>query len=364
MPMVNLIDLEINGQKEQIRLNETESVALQTMKNKVKDAWGDPVDVRLNDDVGYDQTITTLSAIETRIARQKNVEVQLDDIIDVVAGNGAWRENGIYFESFPNGGDTLASWRLDQAQQGATKSQSTASVMKKSYPYIFLGKMISYTRTELEQAATSGIWNAIEEKSWARKNEFDLRFAEFVFKGMEDLPGLLTLPDVETETDTVITKRLSLMTDAEFQQALLDLFPTSYSNSGFTARPNRFLIPEMDRMMLAGTFSSYGVGFQQSRTRLEQLEIAFKGFTGDANAKVVGSNFCNAELNGGTDTYLLYRKDPFELKVEMPVPFGIYPGVSVDGFNFQNTALAQVSPVIAKYKRQFLMVKNSTPTGE
>lgn len=366
MPMVNLIKTKINGVEEQVRLNETEAMALQVMKNKVKSEWGDPMgDVRLNDDVGYDQTITTLSAIETRIARQKNVEHDVSAAIDVVAGNGAWREQGIYFESFPNGGDTLESWRIDQAQQGATKSQSTASVQAKNYPYIFLGKMVAYTRVELEQAAASGIWNAIEEKSWARKNEFDLRFAQFAFLGMgPDLPGLLTLPDVETETDTVIKKRMHLMTDDEFQTCLKTLFPQSYSTAGFTSRPNTFLMPEMDRMMLAGTFSSVGVGFQQSRSRLEQLEVAFRGFTGNPDAKVVGSNFCNAELNGGVDTYLLYRKDPFELKIEMPVPFGIYPGVSVDGFNFQNTALAQVSPVIAKFKRQFLMVKNSTPNGD
>ena len=364
MPMVNQINFELNGEKETIRLNETESVALATMKKKVADSWGTPLDARLNDDIGYEQTITTLTAIETRVARQKNVEYDLSDIIDVVAGNGAWRDQGIYFESFPNGGDSLESWRLDHAQQGATKSQSTASLSGKTYPFILLGKMVSYTRPEIEQAAASGIWNVIEEKAWARKNEFDLRFAQFVFQGMQELPGLLTLPDVETDTDTLITKRLSMLSDAEFQTALQDIFPQSYATSGYTAKPNRFLMPEMERMALAATFSSVGAGFTQGRSRLELLETAFRGFTGDASAKVVGSNFCNAELNGGVDTYLLYRKDPFELKVEMPVPFGVYPGASVDGFNFQDTALAQVSPVIAKYKRQFLLIKNSTPQGE
>lgn len=365
MPLVNLIKLNVNGVEEQIRLNETEAIALQTYKSKIKDSWGDPIgDARINSDVGYDQTITTLSAIETRIARQKNIEHNVEAAIDVVTGNGAWRDQGIYFESFPNGGDTLESWRIDQAQMGATKSQSTASVKAKSFPYIFLGKMIAYTRTELEQAAVSGIWNAIEEKSWARKNEFDLRFAQFAFWGMgPDLPGLLTLPDVETETDTLIKKRLSLMSDDEFQTCLKSLFPQSYSTAQYSSKPNTFLMPELDRMMLGATYSSVGVGFQQRISRLEQLEIAFRGFTGNANAKVVGSNFCNAELNNGVDVYMLYKKDPLELKIEMPVPFGIYPGVSVDGFNFQNTALAQVSPVVAKYKRQFLMVKNSTPQG-
>jgi hypothetical protein len=55
----------------------------------------------------------------------------------------------------------------------------------------------------------------------------------------------------------------------------------------------------------------------------------------------------------------MYRKDPFELKIEMPVPYGIYPGASVDGFNFQDTALAQVSGVVSKYEKQFVYFKNT-----
>lgn len=358
MALVTEIKLNCAGQEESFKLNETEAMGLAQMKEAACRAWGS--EARVND-LGYDQIITTLSAVETRVARQKNIEFGIEEAIDVVEGVGAWKEQGVYFKSFANGGDTLDSWRIDQAQMGATKSQATASLAKETYPLMFLGKMIAYTRVELEQAAASGIWNAIEEKSWARRREFDLRFAELVYKGTSDgiYHGLLTLPNVHTETDTIITKRLSDMTDAEFDTALKAIFSMSYTTADYTAKPNRFLIPELDRIGLAATWSSYGTGFAQGITRLQRLEEAFRNYTGDAGAKVIGTNFANAALNGGVETYAMYRKDPFELKIEMPVPFGIYPGASVDGFNFQNTALAQVSGVVSKYEKQFVYFKNT-----
>lgn len=358
MALVTEIKLNCAGQEESFKLNETEAMALAQMKDAANRAWGS--EVRVND-LGYDQIITTLSAVETRVARQKNIEFGIKEAIDVVEGVGAWKEQGVYFKSFANGGDTLDSWRIDQAQMGATKSQATASMSKETYPLMFLAKMCAYTRVELEQAAASGVWNAIEEKSWARRREFDLRFAELVYKGTADgiYHGLLTLPNVYTETDTVITKRLSAMTDSEFQTAINQMFSASYTASNYTAKPNRLLIPELDRIGLASTWSSYGAGFAQGITRLARLEEAFRNFTGDANARVIGTNFANGALNGGVETYAMYRKDPFELKIEMPVPYGIYPGASVDGFNFQDTALAQVSGVVSKYDQQFVYFKNT-----
>lgn len=358
MALVNEIKLNCGDQVESFKLNETEAMGLSQWKGEAARLFG--TEFRVND-LGYDQIITTLSAVETRVARQKNIEFGIEEAIDIVEGVGAWRDQGVYFASFANGGDTLGSWRLDQAQMGATKSQSTASVAKETYPFMFLGKMIAYTRVELEQAAASGIWNAIEEKAWARRREFDLRFAELVYKGTEegDFNGLLTLPGVQTYADNVITSRLSDMSDANFQAAIKTIFANSYSTSEYTAKPNRFLIPELDRIGLASTYSSYGAGFAQGITRLQRLEEAFRNYTGDANAKVIGTNFANGALNGGVETYAMYRKDPFELKIEMPVPYGIYPGASVDGFNFQDTALAQVSGVIAKYKKQFVYFKNT-----
>lgn len=360
---IDTIEMDVAGSKEVFKLNETEQRGLAQAKALVKD-WV-PTDTRLNSEVGYDQIITTLTAVETRVARQKNLEYGIEEAIDIIEGVGAWMDEGAYFKSFANGGDTLDSWRIDQAQQGATKSQATASVSKETYPFMTLAKMIAYTKVELEQAFASGIWNAVEEKSWARRREFDLRFAELVYRGTSDgmFSGLLTLPGVYTETDTVITQRLSTMSDSDFQKALNTMFSASYTNAQYTSKPNRFLIPELDRIALSTTWSAVGAGFNQGRTRLALLEEAFRNFTGDADARVIGSNFANAQLNGGVDQYAMYRKDPFELKVDMPVPFGVYPGASVDGFNFQNTALCRVSGVVSKYPQQFVYFKNSTPQG-
>lgn len=358
--MINKIEMEdFEGKKVEFRLNDCESLALEEAKSKVKNAWGDSY--RLNDgsEVGYDQMLTTLTAIETKIAREKNLETNVEKAIDVIAGPGAWKEEVVWFEGHYNGGDTLQSWRLDHAQNNAAKNLSTASVTRKTAPYALLGKMIAYTRSELAQAEASGIWNVVEEKSEARKREFDLRFAQWVFQGSGDgqYEGLLNLTGVTSDTDTSLTKQFSTMTDNEFQTALSTIFVSAYNETNLTAKPNRFIMPSLDAVACSGIYSSVGTGFTSGINRLDRINDALRRMSGDPSAEVVDCNFANSVYNGGFDQYVLYRKDRFELHVENPVPFGVYPGVSIDGWNFQNTAVAQVSGVIAKYKKQLRYFK-------
>lgn len=344
----------------EIKLNGCEQIALEQAKKAVS-SWNDYGTVRCNDgeNVGYEQAITTLTALETKIAREKNLELDADKAIDIIEGPGAWKEELVWFEGHYNGGDSLDSWRLDHAQNGAAKNLSTASLTKRTAPYALLGKMISYTKSEIEQAQASGIWNAIEEKSMARKREFDLRLNEWVFKGSKDgqFEGLLNISGVTSDTDTSVPTMFSAMTDAQFQTALSTLFSTYYVGTDYTAKANTFLMPSLDMMKCAGTYSQVGSGFSTGINRLDRIKEAFRAATGDANAQVIGANLCNGALNNGFHQYVMYKKDPYELHVEMPVPFGVYPGASVDGFNFQNTALAQVSGVIAKYKKQIRYFK-------
>ena len=363
MAMINKIELEdLSGNKVEFKLNDCEAMALSEAKKKVVDAWGESsLDVRCNDgsEVGFEQALTTLTAIETKIAREKNIETNVEEAIDVIQGPGAWKEEVVWFEGHYNGGDTLQSWRLDHAQNGAAKNLSTASLTRKTAPYALLGKMISYTKSELEQAYASGIWNVIEEKSEARKREFDLRFGQWAFQGSGDgqFEGLLNISGVTSDTDTSITKQFSAMTDNEFQTALSTIFSTAYVETGLTAKPNTFLMPSLDAVKCAGIYSSVGTGFTSGINRLARIEDALRNMSGDSSAKVVKCNFANSSLNGGFDQYVLYKKDRFELHIENPVPFGVYPGVSIDGWNFQNTAVAQVSGVIAKYKKQLRYFK-------
>lgn len=365
--MINEIKLKKGDKEFNFRLNECETMALAQAKNAVSREWevDGQKDYRLNDDVGYEQTITTLTALETQVARQKNLEYSVEDAIDVVAGVGAWKEEGKYIRAFYNDGEDLDSWMVGHGKQNAAASQSEASMDMQSFQYMYLRKMISYTRVELEQAAASGVWNVIEEKSAARKRAYDLNFAKFAFQGKPTLgyDGLLSVTGAQTDI-SAITKKLMKMTDAEFQEFLTTSFPGYYVNVAYSTKPNVFLLPELDRIGLSSVYPTAGAGFTSGRNRLQLLEEAFRNFTGDAGSKVIGSNFANAQLNGGVDQYAMYRKDPFELKIENPIPYGVYPGVSVDGFNFQNTALSQISGVVCKYTQQMYYFKNETPDAQ
>ena len=356
-------DIKVN-ENETIHLNQGEAITLELAKRSLaKNDWDIHGKIRCNDgsEVGYDQALSTLTAVETRIAREKNMEVNIEEAIDVVQGPGAWKSEMQWYEGHYNGGDSIESWRLDLGQHGASKGLSTASLTKKTAPYMILGKMVEYTRSELEQAEASGIWNPIEERAEARKREFDRILGKFAFHGTEDkeFEGLLTLSNVKTDVDTTMKSTIASMTDSDFAALLSKIFTTSYVASEFTTMPNVFLMPSLDRIACSTTWSTTGSGFSSGVSRLQRIEDAFRNATGDANAKVIGVNYANAALNGGYNQYALYRKDRFELHMEMPVPFGIYQGNTVDGFNFQNTALAQVSGVVAKYKQQINYFKVS-----
>ena len=355
-------EIKIND-KESLFLNQGEATALHLAKQSVADShWNSLGLIKCNDgeSVGYEQAITTLTAIETRVAREKNMQNNVEECIDIVQGPGAWKEVMQYFEGHYNSSASLDSWTVEHAQHNAPVDLSTASLTTKIVPYIYARKAISYTKAELEQAEASGIWNVIEEKAVARKRDFDQMFAKFAMLGSEDgrHDGLLNIKGVTADIDTTINKPLSQMTDAEFNAVLGNIFVGAYIQSQYTEMPNRFIMPAVEKMRLANKWSDVGSGFSTGMNRLARIEDAFKKAVGDETAKVVGVNYADSSLNKtGYDTYALYRKDPFELKIEMPIPYGIYEGTSVDGWHFMNTAMAQFSGVIAKYKQQIKYFK-------
>ena len=375
--MIKDIVNSIDGKK--IKLNQAEAMTLELAKasarknnwydtpvsglNSLKGENGD-INFKTNDDslVGFDQVLTTLTAIDTEIAREKNAIEKVEDFIDVVAGNGAWREEIMYFKAHNNDGDTLNDWRVDYAQHGAAKPLTQASVSSSKVPVLTLVKMMEYNRKELAQAMASGIWDPIKEKEYNRKHNFDLVFQRFAMFGSEDgeYEGLLNISGVETDMGTTFGgKNLSAMTDDEFIAALKNLFSDYYVGTDMTALPNRLIIPEVERLQLATTFTSVASGFKDHVSRLEMLEESLKRACGE-EAKVLGSLYANAKWNGGYNQYVLYRKDSRDLRIETPVPYTIYQGTSVDGWNYQNTAVAQVSSIIAKRKKEIKYFKIET----
>jgi hypothetical protein len=363
----------------EIKLNQAESVSLEMAKsaarragwynspltgvNAFADEKGD-VAIKTNDDVvvGFDQVLTTLTAIDTEIAREKNALEKVSDFIDVVEGNGAWREEIMYFKAHNNDGDTLNDWRVDYAQHGAAKPLTQASVSSAKVPVLTLVKMMEYNRKELAQAMASGVWDPIREKEYNRRHNFDIVFQRFAMFGSEDgeYEGLLNISGVETDTGTAFGgKNLSAMTDDEFIAAMKTLFSDYYVGTDMTELPNRFILPEIERLKLATTFTSVASGFKDHVSRLEILEESLRRACGE-EAKVLGSLYANAKWNNGYNQYVLYRRDARDLRIETPVPYTVYQGTSVDGWNYQNTAVAQISSVIAKRKKEIKYFKIET----
>lgn len=375
--MIETIQNSFTGKE--VKLNQAESVSLEMAKAAARRAgWyntpitgvnafanenGD-IAIKTNNDtvVGFDQVLTTLTAIDTEIAREKNAFEQIGDFIDVVQGNGAWREEIMYFKAHNNDGDTLNDWRVDYAQHGAAKPLTQASVSSAKVPVLTLVKMMEYNRKELAQAMASGIWDPIREKEYNRRHNFDIVFQRFAMFGSEDgeYEGLLNISGVDTDMGTAFGgKNLSAMTDDEFVAAMKTLFSDYYVGTDMTELPNRFILPEIERLKLATTFTSVASGFRDHVSRLEILEESLKRACGE-EAKVLGSVYANAKWNNGFNQYVLYRRDSRDLRIELPVPYTVYQGTSVDGWNYQNTAVAQVSSIIAKRKKEIKYFKIET----
>ena len=340
----------LNSQGEAIKLNAKELHTCKYLANALWEKHG-PTDV-LENALGYDIVITTLTTIAKKISEQKFYKIPFADYLPVVVGEGAYSDFITTYRSFQIGG-SFAEGVLNMGGNNARLAAVSAGVdalQLKIFPW---AKALGFSIMELEYAAKSGNWDLVAALEESRKTNWDLGLQEVAFLGLQGqngatglCQGLLNLAGV-VPTAGIITKPISTMTPSELKAFQTSIIPSYRAQTNRSAWPNRLTIPESDYL---GLQSQSSPDFPV-KSVLQLLEEGFKGSCG-ADFQILKCAYADASEHSqvsaiaGKQCYALYNADEKSLKMEVPLAYTTTTANSLDNFGFQNVGFGQFSGVI------------------
>lgn len=299
--------------------------------------------------LGYDFTIQTTTALRAKVVEQKFYEVAPADFLPIEVGTGAWQESIVTPRTFDLAGDfeqgitnvSAGPARIAEVDAGLDSVTADIATWVKGY---------RYTVPELEKALASMNWNVVESKHRALKRNFDLGFQKVAFLGLKSngtrFPGLLTQSEVNIDT-TTITSNISAMDAADFQTLVAGILYAYANNANFTEMPDVFVMPMADYLGMGAAASP---DFPMV-SKMDYLLKAFKELTQNPNFKIMPLAYADKARNvgftdsDGVNRYVLYKKDPDNLLITVPVNFVMNaPGTS-NNFQWEGVAYAQFTGV-------------------
>jgi hypothetical protein len=206
-------------------------------------------------------------------------------------------------------------------------------------------KTIGYTIFDVEQALRSNNWDMIEKKHKSRKENWDLGIQKTAFLGVSSnqtgFPGLLTNPNIVTNT-SLITALINSLSAASLQSFVTTLIETYFANVNSVTMPDTFVIPYADWLGLTaltpGTVGTYPYPL------IKYLEDAFTAAVRRKSKtfSIMPCAYCDSANNpSALHYYLLYRKDPEDLRMDIPVPYTTTQPNSLNNFSFQDVGYGQ-----------------------
>lgn len=300
---------------------------------------------------GYQYATQTTTFIRQRVVKQKFYEVPLADFIPVDVGVGAWMEDIKTNLQYDLAGDFeggIVSVASAPSQLGVV-DVATAPINAK---VITWAKGYRYAVPEVAKALAANNWDVISGKMQALVKHWQLGIQRIGFLGLQqdlaDVPGLLTSPQVTVNT-SVITANISSLNAANFQALVSQILEAYALNANYTAMPDTFAIPMADYLGL-GTAASSDFPIVDMFTYLENM---FKKITGNKDFKIMPLAYGNAAQNAGwingssgKNRYVLYRRNPETLKMDIPVDFVLNPAGTADNFNWQGVGAGQFTGAI------------------
>ena len=297
----------------------------------------------LNNAQGYQQIITTLTAVSAKVSQQKFYEIPFADYVPTVVGQGAFEQQMLHWRSFSKD-DGFESGVIGNNSNRAQRGQSDAvfdAVTQKIIPW---AKNIEWSLFELEQAAkANNLFSLIEAREIARRKSWDLGIQKVAFLGIGADKGLLNLSSVSADTSN-LTKRLYAMSASELNTFAGVVYGLYRANCNYTAKPSKFIIPEADYNGLANfPDATYPI-----KTRLELLQSMFAVLTGNSAFKILPCAYCDkANFDGTNNRYVLTVDDPTSIQFGLPIDYTVTQAGSEDGFSWVNAAYGQFAPVVA-----------------
>ena len=198
--------------------------------------------------VGLDQIITTTTDIIAGTVDTLYYELngqKLSDFVPIEVGKGAYATQLLQY---------AVNYKANAGKQGLVNPTANG-IAKDANSTLQVGTFTMYNNfwrwtyevsNELVNIArvNAETFSIIEENEKARKKVWDLMLQDAWFNGLGDGKsfGLLNAPDVSVNT-TLITAKLSAMTDAQFETFLGAAGGAFGTNSNYTITFNRLLIP-------------------------------------------------------------------------------------------------------------------------
>lgn len=298
--------------------------------------------------LGYQYAVQTTTLVRPQVVNQKYYEIPPAEYVPIVIGNGAWMENILTNVQFDAAGDFESG--VISVADPSRLAQVNAGVAPVLAKIVTWAKGYQYSTPELEKALAANNWDVIAAKMAALKRNWDLGIQKIAFLGSKfdptNVSGLLSNPQVNVST-AVITAGIGTLTTANFATLVGALLADYFANTNSTAMPNVLLMPMSDYLSLAVPVSQT----YPNISMLTFLEDALKRMTQEPNFMIRGIPYANKAINagywaaGGTNRYVLYRKDPETLRLDIPVDFMLNaPGTS-NNFNWEGVAVGQFTGV-------------------
>lgn len=282
--------------------------------------------------VGLDQIITTTTDIIAGTIDTLYYELngqKLSDFVPIEVGKGAYATQLLQY---------AVNYKANAGKQGLVNPTANG-IAKDANSTLQIGTFTMYNNfwrwtyevsNELVNIArvNAETFSIIEENEKARKTVWDLMLQDAWFNGLGDGKsfGLLNAPDVSVNT-TLITAKLSAMTDTQFEIFLGAAGGAFGTNSNYTITFNRLLIPTSDYYALTRPYGQYGLN------RLQVLEDSFKRIAG-GDFKIVHAKYAETANAAGTGArYVFYNADADNICSYLPVPYTpmpLFPQGSLD----------------------------------
>jgi hypothetical protein len=298
---------------------------------------------------GYFRAIDTLTFIKKQVSEQKFYEFDINEIVPIAVGDGAFSDDILTYRSYSNSGD-FESGLIRTGTNQSRLARSETSVDSVSLATYIWAKAVDYSIIDIEKAIQANNWDIILAKHKARAKDWQLGLQLLAILGSKvdtNLPGLLTGNVGTTDTGT-IAGFLRDMDAATFNTLVAKLMGVYFGDTNSTVLPDTFLIPMQDWLGLAsltpGTVGTFPM------PKIEYLLNAFKLVTRNPNFKIIGNAYCDKAVNNSLrsinlNEYLLYRKDPESVRMDIPVwPITTQPG-TVNNFTFEDVAYGQLTGV-------------------
>ena len=308
----------------------------------------------MENSVGYQQLITTLTAVGRKIAPQKFYEIAPADYVPIVLGNGAFNRKIINWRTFIKGED-FATGIISNAGNDSRLNQVDAAFDELPQNILSWAKSITYNVFELQEALqANSLFSLIEARELARRKQWDLGIQKVAFMGIGAEKGLLNLsgPTVNTAD---LTKRLYAMTAAELNTFVGTVYQLYRVSCSYTAKPSHFIMPEADFNGL----TNFPDATYPLKSRIAILRETFAEITGNPNFVIKACAYCDkANYDATNNRYALYNYDETSLKMDLPLDYTMTTAGTQNGFNWENVGYGQLTGVLAIRPLEMLYFSN------